>query len=197
MYPNYYCDYLFYTDVYPEGGRIYEKDGSYPSWLLFQRMAARRPNIEFGLSFAFEYVTPGSLEHVADILGGLRRLRIKHYGFLTALTFAGEYRVTLQFIRVLMGSLKYMQGSDREAKTVLASGVYDYSAEFMPTFETEFRHSVNTFVADIFIAIISAGWSSPTGSCDAIPPNSFKTVNMSHATLVSFFYTTYKNDDTQ
>ncbi|XP_075726410.1 uncharacterized protein LOC142768326 [Rhipicephalus microplus] len=54
MYPNDYCDYLFYTDVYPEGGRIYEKDGSYPSWLLFQRMAARRPNIEFGLSFAFE-----------------------------------------------------------------------------------------------------------------------------------------------
>ncbi|XP_075726816.1 uncharacterized protein LOC142768688 isoform X2 [Rhipicephalus microplus] len=142
MYPNDYCDYLFYTDVYPEGGRIYEKDGSYPSWLLFQRMAARRPNIEFGLSFAFEYVTPGSLEHVADILGGLRRLRIKHYGLLTALTFAGEYRVTLQFIRVLMGSLKYMQGSDPEAKTVLASGVYDYSAEFMPTFETEFRHSV-------------------------------------------------------
>ncbi|KAL3205474.1 hypothetical protein MRX96_011098 [Rhipicephalus microplus] len=51
------------------------------------------------------YVTPGSLEHVADILGGLRRLRIKHYGFLTALTFAGEYRVTLQFIRVLMGGM--------------------------------------------------------------------------------------------
>ncbi|KAL1481160.1 hypothetical protein MTO96_050416 [Rhipicephalus appendiculatus] len=53
MYPSDLCDYLFYTSVYAENGHIYGTD-NYRTWLLFQRMAAKRGNMEFGISFSFD-----------------------------------------------------------------------------------------------------------------------------------------------
>ncbi|KAL1472264.1 hypothetical protein MTO96_039455 [Rhipicephalus appendiculatus] len=53
MYPSDFCDYLFYTNVYAENGRIYAIE-NYRTWILFQRMAAKRRNMEFGISFSWE-----------------------------------------------------------------------------------------------------------------------------------------------
>ncbi|XP_075728508.1 uncharacterized protein LOC142769282 isoform X1 [Rhipicephalus microplus] len=66
MYPSEYCDYIFYTNVYPRSGQIDVGGHSDRSWTVFQEVAAKRSNIEFGVSFSFQYVA--------------------HYGFLTLVT---------------------------------------------------------------------------------------------------------------
>ncbi|KAL1444982.1 hypothetical protein MTO96_045271 [Rhipicephalus appendiculatus] len=191
MYPSDLCDYLFYTDVFPDDGHIYAKV-DYQTWLLFQRMAIengrRRGKLEFGVSFAFDVVTPERLDESARVLNLLRELGIRHYGLLTVLAFQSNYSSTISSMRGIIAKLKELQRSDPGAKTVLAFGPYEYSADFMRTIRAEFTNVVNTFMADIVIAITSTGWLASDGHCTAAPPNSIKTDNQGHNVLESHWF---------
>ncbi|KAL1475805.1 hypothetical protein MTO96_037012, partial [Rhipicephalus appendiculatus] len=182
MYPSDLCDYLFYTNVYAENGRIYATV-NYHTWLLFQWMAAIGGNTEFGISFSFDGVTPDSLDDSAPVLKILRGLGIRHYGLLTVLAFQSNYSSTISSMRDIIAKFKELQGSDPGAKTVLAFGPYEYSANFMTAIQAEFTNAVNTFMADIVIAITSTGWLASEGHCKAAPPNSISTDNLGHTVL--------------
>ncbi|KAL1480661.1 hypothetical protein MTO96_050833 [Rhipicephalus appendiculatus] len=187
MYPSDLCDYLFYTNVFAENGRIYATD-DYRTWLLFQRMAAKRRNTEFGISFSFYVVTPENLDESIAFLKLLRGRRIRHYGLLTVLTFQSDYSSTISRMRGIIEKLKELQGSDPGAKTVLAFGPYEYSADFMTTIQAQFTNAVNTFKADIVIAITSTGWLASEGDCKATPPNSINTDKLGHTVLESHWF---------
>ncbi|KAL1478008.1 hypothetical protein MTO96_016905, partial [Rhipicephalus appendiculatus] len=187
MYPSDFCDYLFYTDVYAVRGRIYAIE-NYRTWLLFQRMAAKRGDMEFGISFSYDVVTPESLDEAAAFLNILRGLGIRHYGLLNVLTYQSDYSSTISSMRGIIAKLKELQSSDPGAKTVLAFGPYEYSADFMTTIQAEFTNAVNTFMADIVIAITSTGWLAPEGYCKAAPPNSINTDNLGHTVLESHWF---------
>ncbi|KAH8030683.1 hypothetical protein HPB51_011332 [Rhipicephalus microplus] len=137
MYPADYCDYLFYTEVYPKDGRIDSRRHEY-SWELFQIMVARRKKFQFGISFAFDLVTPENLEESAGSLNALRSAGIRHYGLLTVLAFPVDYNLKVSNARAIIAKLKKLQGSDWTAKTVLAFGTYEYSEYFMPTIKAVF-----------------------------------------------------------
>ncbi|KAL1481153.1 hypothetical protein MTO96_050409 [Rhipicephalus appendiculatus] len=184
MYPSDLCDYLFYTNVVAHHGRILATD-NYRTWLLFQRMAAKRGNTEFGISFSFDLVTPDDLDDSAPFLNILRRLGIRHYGLLTVVTEQSIYRSTISRTKWIIAKFKELQGSDPGAKTVLAFGPYEYSADFMTTVQAEFTNVVNTFMADIVIAITSTGWLVFEPHCKATPPNSITTDNLGHTVLES------------
>ncbi|KAL1468983.1 hypothetical protein MTO96_005079 [Rhipicephalus appendiculatus] len=187
MYPSDLCDYLFYTDVFADDGHIYAKV-DYQTWLLFQRMAIengrKRGKLEFGVSFSFDVVTPERLDESARVLNLLRELGIRHYGLLTVLAFQSNYSSTISSMRGIIAKLKELQRSDPEAKTVLAFGPYEHSADFMRTIKAEFTNVVNTFMADIVIAITSTGWLASDGHCKAAPPNSINTDNQGHNVLL-------------
>ncbi|KAL1466504.1 hypothetical protein MTO96_026653 [Rhipicephalus appendiculatus] len=168
MYPSDYCDYLFYTDVYTNHGRI-SALRNYRSWILFKQVAARRRNMEFGISF-FWNVTANSLDESAGVLDTLRKDGIKHYGVLAVLTFQEDYFSFVSSMRGILAKLKEMQGSDRRAKTVLAFGPYFYSADHMGTIKSAVKMAVSTFMADIVITITSTGWLGYKGFCNAVPP---------------------------
>ncbi|KAL3213649.1 hypothetical protein MRX96_007669 [Rhipicephalus microplus] len=188
MYPPDNCDYLFYSDVYPSNGRVFAKQ-NFATWLLFQRIASRRRNMEFGMSFDFRSVTLYELEDAAPFLGALRTAGgIKHYGLLTMVTDQGEYSSAISDMQSVIAKLKEMQGSEPRAKTVLAFGLYAYSADFIPTIKAEFKNVVNTFKVDFVIAITSRGWPTLDGSCSAVPPNSFYTDNRGYSALESHWF---------
>ncbi|KAL1478821.1 hypothetical protein MTO96_052362 [Rhipicephalus appendiculatus] len=113
---------------------------------------------------------------------------MRHYGLLNVLTFQNEYSSTISTIRGIIAKLKYIQGSDPGAKTVLAFGPYEYSANFMTTIQAEFTNVVNTFMADIVIAITSTGWLASEVYCKAAPPNSINTDNLGHTVLESHWF---------
>ncbi|KAL1477591.1 hypothetical protein MTO96_035618 [Rhipicephalus appendiculatus] len=138
MYPSDYCDYLFYTDVYANHGRI---RANYRSWFLFKYEATRRRNMEFGISFSWS-VTPDSLDEMAGALDTLRKDGIKHYGLLTVVTSPNEYYSTVSSMRGNIAKLKQLQGSDRSAKTVLAFGPYVYSVNNLGTIKAAFNMAV-------------------------------------------------------
>ncbi|XP_075726391.1 uncharacterized protein LOC142768310 [Rhipicephalus microplus] len=104
MYPSEYCDYLFYTDVYARDGRVQARK-DYRSWILFQNMAARYRNTEFGISFSFDRVDPESLDESAAFLDTLRNGGIKHYGLLTVLTFQSDYNFIVSSTREIIAGL--------------------------------------------------------------------------------------------
>ncbi|KAH7939553.1 hypothetical protein HPB52_013673 [Rhipicephalus sanguineus] len=101
MYPSDYCDYLFFTDVYAKGGLIHARK-DYRSFIIFVQTAARRSNMEFGISFAFDLVTPNNLDESARFLNVLRREGIRHYGLLTVLNFQGDYNATVSSTRAII-----------------------------------------------------------------------------------------------
>ncbi|KAL1479816.1 hypothetical protein MTO96_051554 [Rhipicephalus appendiculatus] len=149
---------------------------------------ARRRNTEFGISFSFDVVTPDNLDESIAFLNLLRGLRIRHYGLLTVLTFQSDYSSTISSMRGIIAKLKELQGSDPKAKTVLAFGPNEYSADFMTTIQAEFTNAVNTFKADIVIAITSTGWLASEGDCRATPPNSINTDKLGHTVLESHWF---------
>ncbi|KAL1472058.1 hypothetical protein MTO96_039569, partial [Rhipicephalus appendiculatus] len=186
------CDNNHGEDYYDNGGPKKSEGNNlhnnYRTWTLFQRMAAKRGNMEFGISFSFDVVTPQSLDVSAGSLAFLRILGMRHYGLLNVLTFQNEYSSTISTIRGIIAKLKYIQGSDPGAKTVLAFGPYEYSANFMTTIQAEFTNVVNTFMADIVIAITSTGWLASEVYCKAAPPNSINTDNLGHIVLESHWF---------
>ncbi|KAL1444780.1 hypothetical protein MTO96_029483 [Rhipicephalus appendiculatus] len=103
MYPSDFCDYLFYTNVYADRGRIYAIE-NYRTWLLFQCMAATRRDMEFGISFSFDIVTPENLDETAAFLNILRGLRIRHYGLLNVLTYQSDYSSTISSMRGIIAA---------------------------------------------------------------------------------------------
>ncbi|XP_075726817.1 uncharacterized protein LOC142768689 [Rhipicephalus microplus] len=133
MYPSEYCDYIFYTNVYPRSGQIDVSGNSNRSWIVFQEVAAKRSNIEFGVSFSFQIIPLEYLDEAAGSLDALRRGGIRHYGFLTGLYFEADYEYAFMLTRAVIAKLKGMQASDRTAKTVFAFGLYQYSDRIMPT----------------------------------------------------------------
>ncbi|KAL1444779.1 hypothetical protein MTO96_029482 [Rhipicephalus appendiculatus] len=58
----------------------------------------------------------------------------------------------------------------------------------MTTIQAEFTNAVNTFMADIVIAITSTGWLAFEGYCKAAPPNSINTDNLGHTVLESHWF---------
>ncbi|KAL3212251.1 hypothetical protein MRX96_036048, partial [Rhipicephalus microplus] len=151
MYPADYCDYLFYTEVYPKDGRIDSRRHEY-SWELFQIMVARRKKFQFGISFAFDLVTPENLEESAGSLDALRSAGIRHYGLLTVLAFPVDYNLKVSNARAIIAKLKELQGSDWTAKTVLAFGTYEYSEYFMPTIKAVFTDVAKNLIGSLVSA---------------------------------------------
>ncbi|KAL1482728.1 hypothetical protein MTO96_033598 [Rhipicephalus appendiculatus] len=188
MYPpDKYCDYLFYTNVLTALGRIHsEKDSG--SWYIFQVMAPKYKLMELGISFSLKNVTPADLDNASAELDKLRGQGVRHYGLLTVLAFPKEFSVTILSTKAIIKKLKELQGSDPKAKTVLAFGPYEYSADFMTTIQAEFTDAVNTFKADIVIAITSTGWLASEGDCKATPPNSINTDKLGHTVLESHWF---------
>ncbi|XP_075726789.1 uncharacterized protein LOC142768656 isoform X1 [Rhipicephalus microplus] len=54
----------------------------------------------------------------------------------------------------------------------------------MPTIKSTFINVVNTFMADIVIAITSTGWLAFEGFCKATPPNTINIDNRGHTVLL-------------
>ncbi|XP_075726395.1 uncharacterized protein LOC142768312 [Rhipicephalus microplus] len=185
MYPSEYCDYIFYTNVYPRSGQIDVSGHSNRSWTVFQEVAAKRSNIEFGVSFSFQIIPLEYLDEAAGSLDALRRRGIRHYGFLTGLYFEADYEYAFMQTRAVIAKLKGMQASDRTAKTVFAFGLYQYSDRIMPTVKAVVANVTNTFMVDIVIAIISTGWDTSARSYYAIPPNSARTDNLGQTALLT------------
>ncbi|XP_075726830.1 uncharacterized protein LOC142768705 [Rhipicephalus microplus] len=102
MYPSEYCDYIFYTNVYPRSGQIDVSGHSNRSWTVFQEVAAKRSNIEFGVSFSFQIIPLEYLDEAAGSLDALRRRGIRHYGFLTGLYFEADYEYAFMQTRAVI-----------------------------------------------------------------------------------------------
>ncbi|KAL3258166.1 hypothetical protein MRX96_046419 [Rhipicephalus microplus] len=102
MYPSEYCDYIFYTNVYPRSGQIDVSGNSNRSWIVFQEVAAKRSNIEFGVSFSFQIIPLEYLDEAAGSLDALRRGGIRHYGFLTGLYFEADYEYAFMHTRAVI-----------------------------------------------------------------------------------------------
>ncbi|KAL3247013.1 hypothetical protein MRX96_057305 [Rhipicephalus microplus] len=143
-------------------------------------MSARHRNTEFGISFSFDRVNPESLDESTAFLDTLRKGGIEHYGLLTVLTFQSDYNFTVSSTREIIAKFKGLQGSDRRTKTILAFGPYEYSAYHMPTIKATFINVVNTFMADIVIAITSTRWLAFEGFCKATLPNTINIDNRDH-----------------
>ncbi|KAL1474922.1 hypothetical protein MTO96_020433 [Rhipicephalus appendiculatus] len=134
-------------------------------------------HMELGISFSLKNVTPADLDNASAELDELRGQGIRHYGLLTVLAFPNEFSITILSTKSIIKRFKEIQGADPTAKTVLAIGCYDYEGYFIPKFAEHFTNVANTFMADIYISIISTGWVASKVPCVAAPPSMITTFN--------------------
>ncbi|KAL3213660.1 hypothetical protein MRX96_007679 [Rhipicephalus microplus] len=177
MYPpDKYCDYLFYMNVIISSGRIHAEKNS-GSWNVFQKIVPKYKFVELGISFSSQNVTPADLHDASTNLDALRSQGLRHYGLLNVLGFQYNFDITLLSAKNVIKRLKLIQSGDLTAKTVLAIGCYDYDGNFQARFNDFFTDVANTFIADIYISIISTGWITSKVPCLAAPPSMITTFN--------------------
>ncbi|XP_077524141.1 uncharacterized protein LOC144135305 [Amblyomma americanum] len=76
----------------------------------------------------------------------------------------------------VLQKFKSLQGHDRNRKTVLAMGIYDYHvSNAFDIYKAQFKLAVETMKADIVIAVSSTGLQKNDDDCIAAPPSAYNT----------------------
>ncbi|KAH7956197.1 hypothetical protein HPB52_007000 [Rhipicephalus sanguineus] len=144
MYPpDGVCQYLFYTDVVIVDGAI-RASREQNSWKFFQMNAKRYKKMKSGIAFDHRYTTSKLLSDATQQLKTLaNEKKIHSYGLLNIIRKPGDLRGVMRSMQPVVETLKQMQGSDPEKRTVVAMGSYDYStSSFMNMYKKIFADVV-------------------------------------------------------
>ncbi|KAL1435020.1 hypothetical protein MTO96_001569 [Rhipicephalus appendiculatus] len=172
MYPpEKICQYLYYTDVVVVDGKI-EASLEQNSWKLFQTKAPKFNELKPGVAFDHRYITPDLVTDVIVDLVALAEGNIRSYGLLNIIRKPTELHQVMRSMKPVVDALKDFQGNFPDTMTIIAIGSYDYSpAGFMDEYKNIVEEVVNTFKADVVIAISSVGSMEDDDNCYAAPPN--------------------------
>ncbi|KAH6926047.1 hypothetical protein HPB50_013453 [Hyalomma asiaticum] len=202
MYPpEKICQYLFYTDVVIVDGRV-QASLDQNSWNHFQRKALNYSDVRMGVAFDHRYITSDLINDARDVLDSIAMNHIRDYGLLNIVRKPHELTGVVWSMKTVVEALKDLQGSDPDRRTVIAVGSYDYSGQsFVNEYDYIIREIVETFKADIVIAISSVSSMEDEDKCFAAPPNVLSTVKERFPSMETHWRfiqnsTTYSNSKT-
>ncbi|XP_077524138.1 uncharacterized protein LOC144135302 [Amblyomma americanum] len=177
MPPDGLCTYLFYTDVVVIANQLNAAETD-TSWEMFQKEIQSRRKTKGGISFDIQYVTSSQFDNqgVKNQLNSLAAINMKSYGLLTLMTTVSKLTTLMAKAKDVLQKFKNLQADDRNRKTVLAMGLYDYHvSNAFNIYKAQFKLAVETMKADIVIAVSSTGLQENDDDCIAAPPSAYNT----------------------
>ncbi|XP_077536262.1 uncharacterized protein LOC144148625 [Haemaphysalis longicornis] len=173
--PDGMCTYIYYSELIvtkneQQQYELHDAVGD-PSWTMFKKEMKKRTRTEGGAAFDARYITVEGINGIQNVLFGLAQENIPHYGVLNVLAEASDLKPLLDNTTEVMQELKNLQGGNVKRRTVIAIGLYDYSAQdAWAMYRILFKQAVDTIKADTVIAISSTGFRQSQAKCRAAPP---------------------------
>nr|XP_054928721.1 uncharacterized protein LOC126534210 [Dermacentor andersoni] len=197
------CSYVFYTHVLVSGGKL---RGSESGEGLQDFVRSLRED-EFsgypgGVSFDARYLNATSLDHgaVKLELEELAAHNIRHYGILNIISVPSYMPTLVTTVGAVVTKLRQLQGGDRSAHLVLASGIWNYNQSgAWAVYQEQFGVMAN-YDVDIVISISSVRTMPLHERCQVAPTTVWNTTSAAypgfdkHATLL-LNSTTYPRPD--
>ncbi|XP_077523408.1 uncharacterized protein LOC144134352 [Amblyomma americanum] len=141
--PDGLCHFLYYVDVVVVYTRVHGIHNEI-SWKVFQAEIKKQSKTQGGLSFDIRYVDVPLLnnQNVIKALNALASSNMKNYGLLTVVaTQSSKLAGLVTKAKNVLEKLKSMQGNDKNRKTIIALGLYDFTNAWS-TYQAQFKLAV-------------------------------------------------------